>query len=783
MVKKWQRPSSTAIPPPPINETEGFKRAATVFAQATNITDLSFTNCSAWTSNPLYEPIKHAVANMSLKRLTIWNCQGLFEVLRDQPELEELKLGGNCSGIEKLENTDVPKLRSLSARLENAAYLVPGRPVERLKLDTPFGSPGSDRGLFDRLSLSTKPIVDVSVALHNAWDEEGVRLAIRAFARNWPETERLVISVTGPITRKTILDEMPAFQSIRELAFLDARLTTAEEGASVDPTHNYGIVPQGASEDWEQVFSHLKELCPKLVKTSYTEYVDAAGMDYDRRREATICLGDRKSASKSLSHFPWAGPDLYGLITLGHSGFRIVDLGNRIYENFTQYRCSLLAAASTNTKATRALALVLRLTSLAMTKPNGNRLWGVPNIWNPKSRTEKVETPRTNPTVREAPLKCQENSLFAQIPEDIIFLIVAYLNETSQARLLRTCRYFQHIIEASLYRHIIPIFPWRYDRSDLLFRTLLERQDLLPYISTYKGVLIPSVITPPQKPRFLDIVKKRQRSSPKALDPPPINETEGFKKAVTLFTQAANIADLNFTDCSAWTSDPLYEPIKHAVAKMSLKRLTLWNCQGLAEVLRDQPELEELKLGGNCSGIEKLENKDLPKLRSLSARLENAAYLVPGRPVERLELDTPLGLPGSDRGLVDRLSLSTKPVVDVSVALHNAWDEEGVRLAIRAFARNWPETERLVISVTGPITRKTILDEMPVFQCIRELAFLDARLTTAEESASADPYGIVPDGSSEDWEQVFSSLKELCPKLVKTSYTSYITSSCYGLPM
>ncbi|KAG8929423.1 hypothetical protein FRC01_004360 [Tulasnella sp. 417] len=218
---------------------------------------------------------------MSLKRLHLWQCEKLVEVLRDQPELEELRLGRNCFCVELLENTDVPKLRSLSSGLKDAAYLVPGRPIERLELDTPFSSQNFNLRLFQKLSLSTKPITYVSVTIYNSWEDGVVRAAIRAFAGNWPDTERLRINVDGPITGQTILDEIPAFQSIRELGFVSASLTTAEEPASTNPVHNYGIVQRGYLKDWEQIFSHLKELCPTLVKTWHTPYIGAYGRGWD----------------------------------------------------------------------------------------------------------------------------------------------------------------------------------------------------------------------------------------------------------------------------------------------------------------------------------------------------------------------------------------------------------------------------------------------------------------------------------------------------------------------
>lgn len=128
----------------------------------------------------------------------------MVSVLRAQPELEELVLRWAGPGLEKLEKTDVPKLRSLSAPLREAAYLVPGRPIERLKLCTSFGSTYFYEGLFDKLSLSTSRISELSVAIYAAYDEEGARAAIRAIVRNCPEVEKLEIIVGGDISREAV---------------------------------------------------------------------------------------------------------------------------------------------------------------------------------------------------------------------------------------------------------------------------------------------------------------------------------------------------------------------------------------------------------------------------------------------------------------------------------------------------------------------------------------------------------------------------------------------------
>ncbi|KAG8922924.1 hypothetical protein FRC01_013445 [Tulasnella sp. 417] len=137
---------------------------------------------------------------MSLKRLSLWNCNDLLPVLQDQPELEELRLKWCSATLENLEKTDVPKLRHLCAELHQAACLVPGRPIEHLSLDTGFGALHFDEQLFDKLSLSAKPITEFSGILICPWEDEMTRSAIRAIARNLPSVERLTLDIGGSIS-------------------------------------------------------------------------------------------------------------------------------------------------------------------------------------------------------------------------------------------------------------------------------------------------------------------------------------------------------------------------------------------------------------------------------------------------------------------------------------------------------------------------------------------------------------------------------------------------------
>lgn len=324
----------------------------------------------------------------------------------------------------------------------------------------------------------------------------------------------------------------------------------------------------------------------------------------------------------------------------------------------------------------------------------------------PKNRIQDFRTPRGNLVPLENSLMRQIDSRFTQFPEDIIFLVMVFLDNKTQASLIRTCRYFHHLLEIYLYRHITPAHPSNHCRNDYLFRTLAEREDLLPYIITYHGYVLP--LAAPQQRSFLDRFRASKKPTPEKFWAFPINETENFRRAVTIFTKAVNIVDLQLEDRFAWESEPLFDPIKNAVAKMSLRRLGVSYCNDLPKILRDQPELEELQLAWGSPTLKKLEATDVPKLRFLSARLQQAADLVPGRPVKRLKLNTAFGSPYFDERLFEKLSLSTGPITDFSCWIDHPRDGEAVRASIRAIARNLPSVEKLTLGVGGTITGQPV---------------------------------------------------------------------------
>lgn len=292
-------------------------------------------------------------------------------------------------------------------------------------------------------------------------------------------------------------------------------------------------------------------------------------------------------------------------------------------------------------------------------------------------------------------------------------LIVAYLNKNAQASLVRSCRHLRYLLEVLLYRHIKFPYPSDCLKNDRLLRTLAERQDLPPYIVTYHGLLLPTVPAAPQKQSFLDWVITSRKPSFEGPRIVHINETESFKRTVAVFTNATNIVDLHLTDRYQWDFDPQFEPIKQAIAKMPLRRLSMWSSNDLHTVIRDQPELEELRLlqrSHRMAGT--VDKPDVPKLRSLSADLHHAASLVPGRPIEQLQLITFFGCTNFDERLFDKFALSTKPITNFDGLLLYSWDDEVVRAAFRAIARSLPKVEKLTITV-GPSISGQIVSRLP----------------------------------------------------------------------
>ncbi|KAG9000455.1 hypothetical protein FRB90_011819 [Tulasnella sp. 427] len=334
---------------------------------------------------------------------------------------------------------------------------------------------------------------------------------------------------------------------------------------------------------------------------------------------------------------------------------------------------------------------------------------------------------------------------------------------------MQTCQRLQVSLEPILYRHIVFPLSSTYSREKILFQTLVNRQeDLLPLIRTYHGPLIPlefSVGLPPRA-EFDKIFRKRR--GPRK--PPPAYKTPWFDMAVTIFTRATNIVDLQLHDTRPWTYDEAFNPIARGISNMTLRRLKVLRSPELLHVLRDQPELEDLYLGAGYHGLHGVQPTDVPNLRTLRSCLPEAAILVPGRPVERLTLAW-LGPVDLHEECFSRLALSTKPITDLSVDLDAV---VGMRQAIRMIGRALKDVENLTLFIRGGLSGRVILDEIPAFKSLKCLALEDACLIdyiSTPENGSSSVIRLHP--SASDWDELFEELRGLCPSLTSTKWTPF----------
>ncbi|KIO25293.1 hypothetical protein M407DRAFT_25410 [Tulasnella calospora MUT 4182] len=175
-----------------------------------------------------------------------------------------------------------------------------------------------------------------------------------------------------------------------------------------------------------------------------------------------------------------------------------------------------------------------------------------------------------------------------------------------------------------------------------------------------------------------------------------------------------NIAILEFTGPHDWTSDPKFEPIRTAVSKMPLIRLHLQNCNQAAAVLRAQLTLEHLEIG-------------------------LASLIVPGSPVEQLDLTSGYDTESWDDKRFKSLSESTGPITKFSMHLHYPLVDEGTRQTLRLISRHLREIEHLTIIVLGCISEQVILDELPLFRSLRRVVFIAANLAISPPQVHPSP--------------------------------------------
>ncbi|KAG8900912.1 hypothetical protein FRC01_010002, partial [Tulasnella sp. 417] len=259
----------------------------------------------------------------------------------------------------------------------------------------------------------------------------------------------------------------------------------------------------------------------------------------------------------------------------------------------------------------------------------------------------------------------------AFVPHEVLLPIIESLDEQSVVSIIQTCRFFRNLAEPFLYRHIRV---YRNDervgggplKAHLLHRTLVGRPDLLPFILSYHGPLVPNVnifrvfpnYGPKKEKELWRKIKTTTRHS--VMNNSDLVFDEYLEKAKIIFRGTTNMQDLHVTDWTLEFARQILCAVDDSGSKiLDIKRLALQaghHSPVLNSVLQTQPGLKHLELHHMQTEFW-LDDTDLPELESLRAGLSHAAQIVPGRPVKKLEL---LDNWPRDRGeLWQKLTLST----------------------------------------------------------------------------------------------------------------------------
>ncbi|KAG9044399.1 hypothetical protein FS837_008224 [Tulasnella sp. UAMH 9824] len=340
-----------------------------------------------------------------------------------------------------------------------------------------------------------------------------------------------------------------------------------------------------------------------------------------------------------------------------------------------------------------------------------------------------------------------------------------------KAYLLATCQYMRQLVEPLLYRSLTPDDTWRSCRRIRLLKTLRERRDLLPFIRSFRGFLVPTSISGPHQ--------STEEVPGRDLWPKEQFQDEWLAIAVPLFTQATNIRNLDLTDYFALGDNGRWELFKSVVSSMKLEGLSL-NCSSLgpldfAPILCEQPRLTRLELECPTAGFDGLRKENVPLLTSFKGTLRQAGILVPGRPVKRLGV-TCVWLDECQcvsEHAYQTLALSSDKIKEFTLEPHPAPDDDTFKAMLQLITRYLPDIVNLTIVPRFTVSAEIVLDEIPKLSSIRQLMLSECWAMLAG-GTNADPD--VFEGN--DWEQFSERLKELCPLLIDAEYTPFRLPMC-----
>ncbi|KAG9038027.1 hypothetical protein FS837_001323, partial [Tulasnella sp. UAMH 9824] len=169
----------------------------------TNLRDVHFAHICSPSETGLWEPVSRALFDKTLERLVVdWIGQPIpvASLLRTQSELKVLELASNASEWQDLETAHIPRLERLKCTAAQAASVVPGRPVTVLEVIKGDDERVLGEDLFQRLALSARPIVTLTIALPDLATHRIFQRTLQNISRYLPGVEYLTIRVNGYIS-------------------------------------------------------------------------------------------------------------------------------------------------------------------------------------------------------------------------------------------------------------------------------------------------------------------------------------------------------------------------------------------------------------------------------------------------------------------------------------------------------------------------------------------------------------------------------------------------------
>ncbi|KAG8935283.1 hypothetical protein FRC01_003033 [Tulasnella sp. 417] len=365
------------------------------------------------------------------------------------------------------------------------------------------------------------------------------------------------------------------------------------------------------------------------------------------------------------------------------------------------------------------------------------------------------------------------------MPPEMLFLIVSHLGMADKACLLATCQYLRQLAEPLLYRFLSPDDTWKSDRRIRLLTTLGKRQDLLPSVRSFRGFLIPSSIRGPN-----DVYPLEQFGSgyfiPYPLEPfgrhdlRPKQEFEDkwLEIVVPLFTQAVNIRNLDLTGKLNWGEIGRWQLLSGIVSNLKLDRFALDSpASGQLDfipLLRGQPGLTRLELNCPKAEFEGLTMEDVPQLAYFKGTLSQAAEIVPGRPVRKLEVTCALW---DEFGCLDEhkyqaLALSSGPVKELEMVAHYGTGGGEVKRMLQLITQHLPNIVHFTANLPYGVSNEVLLDEIPKLTSLSHLMLLDFN-PDGMPRMSLDTSVECKDR----WHHLCEKLIKLCPSLTDIQYT------------